>query len=538
VNNIVAEFSKFTPLNKANNLPWIAPLIPNPCSVKNEVAATIHRFGRAGKPADAAAVSRFSEFAKAFIRKLTPALRSDVKDFDQWLAGTNYTGGRKASLRKVRENPIILNHKSSVTGSFLKYEGYQKPKNPRAINAFSDEVKVIVAPIGEAADKATFRHRNFVKGMDASERPELMAELFGHSPVVETDFTSFESHHRGEFAEIIFYWMMHMTRGMNLPTHVRRLFAACIKGRNKCKFGLTRCSVDQTLMSGAAWTSSSNGVLNLLIMSYLWSDQFGLPVGEQADYAFNKFTGLIEGDDGICPAFPVNYALIESLGIDLKLEVKPYYGLASFCGIVCPPNSRDILYSPERLFRNFFVIPAKLKDRKQSVKDAYIRAKALSYRHSFGNAPVVGPIVRHVCKLTKSINVENVLTHFDVYQRDKIEIALKTKSHEKSNPISDSLRDHCSQVFGISVERQREMEEGFEKNLCSDVDLSSWMMPFDDEHTLMHVTREKWPEIPNQGHHLDEKIKNVIRNGGLQRQKRRVANNRCDGLFGSNVWSI
>ena len=39
--------------------------------------------------------------------------------------------------------------------------------------------------------------------------------------------------------------------------------------RNECSFKHVHASVDERLMSGALWTSSANGMLNLLLSSYI-----------------------------------------------------------------------------------------------------------------------------------------------------------------------------------------------------------------------------------------------------------------------------
>ena len=153
----------------------------------------------------------------------------------------------------------------------------------------------------------------------------------------------------------------------------------------------------------------------------MWSYEPQLSAQDQAEKAFKTFNAFIEGDDGICSKFEVNEQLIQALGIQLKMEEKPNYGLASFCGIVCPVGSRHIIYNPDKFLRNFFWLPIKFANRSQKDQDMYLRAKALSYLHSFGNCPIIGPISYEICKRTNTFNIkESILNEFDKYKRDQL----------------------------------------------------------------------------------------------------------------------
>nr|WRQ65642.1 RNA-dependent RNA polymerase [Tolivirales sp.] len=500
-----------------DRVPYLAPLVPNLRSMANQVAAIVHRFGREGKPQDSGEIGRFVKYCKAFILHFKPVLPGDVKDFDAWLETTSYPGPRKKVLREVYERGGIVSALIMISASFLKDEGYDKPKMPRGINSYSDLSKTIFGPIFQAIDKKTFQQRWFVKGMDVSERPELLDQEFGNKPVIETDFTSFESHHRGAFSKVIWFWMMHMMRGLNLPAYLRRMLAVAVKGDNRTKFSCVTAEVPQTLMSGALWTSSSNGVLNLMIMSYLWSrDKADEPVA-QADLAYTSFRGFIEGDDGITEAFPVDEEIITKLGIDVKLEVKRNYGCASFCGIVCPLGSRKILYNPKKFIRNFFWLPTAFAQAKGKAQDGYIRAKALSYLYNFSGCPVVAPICYEVCKRTSGYNfTENLSHHFDSYKWAEIQKVIKNPSFAKEEPtITWASRDHMANIFGITPLQQIQIENCFRAG--SFVDLSDWMMPFDDAHRRMHLFDYEPAKVPWGTPHMPDCIKKIIAAGGMGR---------------------
>jgi hypothetical protein len=451
---------------------------------------------------------------------MVPAIRADVPDFDEWLEGTNYTGSRRKELEKIHNEGGVLSWELLISESFLKDEGYMSWKYPRGINSYSDLSKTIFGPVFKAIDKATFNHKWFVKGMDISERPDLMFELFGESPVVETDFTSFEVHHRGVFSDIIHYWIMHMSRGLNLPNYLKKMLAVAIKGCNVTKFSGVEIHVPQTLMSGAVWTSSSNGVLNLLIMSYLWSFDASVPPKERAHRAFSSFNGLIEGDDGICSAFECDQSLVNHLGIDLKLEIKPNFGCASFCGINCAMGRREVLYDCRKFLRNFFILPGRLINAKKSTRDSYMRAKALSYLHDFHDCPIIGPIAFSVCEMTKSLNINGVVGYMDMYKRERLTKNLQKLSkgddwlRTKPN-IVPQVREHYQRVFGVSVEKQIELETAFLTNPhVKGCDLSQWMMPEDDDHKLMHVSDFDWKGCDRwKPYHMPDIIQHLLNEG-------------------------
>jgi len=508
----VAFYHHLGPLSSSGQ-PQLAPYIPNPKSIRNHLAATVHRFGRESKPSDISSVQRFTAYSKAFIKRFGSVDRSDILEFDEWLASCGYSGGRKTQLANLWDDDFNIDTRLLKSKLFLKWEGYLKPKHARGINSYSDESKLIFGPLFKSMDKCFFRERFFTKGTDVSERPGMLYDLFGERPVVETDFTSFESHHRGAFSDIVHYWMMHMMRGLRLPKGLQRLISVAVKGVNVCESQFITAHVPQTLMSGALWTSSSNGLLNLLVMSYLWSNNKADNPEDQANFAFDNFKGLIEGDDGITETFDVDQQLIDSLGIDLKLESVNNYGEASFCGIVCPVGSDDVLYDPKRFLRNFFWLPSKFERCKQSVKDGYIRAKALSYAHNFGGSPIVGPISRFICEHTKSINIQNVvLDSFDSYKREQLEKTINTRPDDEKL-VSDASREHVALKFGMSIKQQLHIENRVLRG--ESVDLSLWMMPDDDDHNLMHITEYESDGIRWTPNHLPPILAQILRDGHL-----------------------
>lgn len=441
--------------------------------------------------------------------------RSDVPGLEELIDQSNYPGPRKRVLKELYDNGDDITFKLLYCDAFQKDEGYSKPKMPRGIMSYSDMSKLIFSPIFKAVDEFTFKHKWFVKGMDVSERPYLLFNAFGSRPVVETDFTSFECHHRGVFSEIVYYWIMHMTRGLDLPGYLKRMLAVAVRKDNIVRFNGCKFQIPQTLMSGALWTSSSNGLLNLLIMSYLNTYDESLTGAAQAEKAFNSFNGFVEGDDGICEHFRVRADVIDRLGILLKFDECNNYGEASFCGIVCPVGANYTLYDPIKFLRNFYWLPNKFYESSERVQDAYLRAKALSYLYQFPKCPVVSELCFNVCERTRGVNIrDNVLTAFDSYKLNEINKAIEnattTKFHTKKPEIPDEARLHVSRKFKITVEEQKQFVENTLTG--KPVDLSEWMMP-DDMHNMSYHVTDVPQDVPLARNFMPKELSELIKTG-------------------------
>lgn len=432
--------------------------IASPKSTTNQISASTHRFGRKMPLPDEAAMKDFVRFSKTFIlTHFTPPTAADVPTFDEWLENSSYPPGRKKALRKVREE-FKLDHKIYESQSFGKHEAYMEDKHMRAINSPSDLSKVILGPLIYASDKATFKTKWFVKGSDPRDWPERLVELFGDRAVMETDFSSFEAHHRAAFAEIIHFWLTYMTG--HLSTELQKcLIERLVLGTNVAVFKYITVAIKQRLMSGALWTSSANGVLNLLIMAFL--NARSVSDAEPEELARNidaYFRGLVEGDDGICEKRGVKVELIRKLGLDLKFEEHDNFGHANFCGITCALDSRVILTDPIAVLRKFFVLPPKYMEADSSVQAELMRSKAISYLYLYHDCPIIGWLAYRVCELTRGRGV----------------ICLEKHAHEKwilrncdltsGKPwlvpprVSMSARQHMEAVFGVTVSKQLELE--------------------------------------------------------------------------------
>lgn len=490
--------------------PLLVPYAPSLRSTQNEVAAAIHRFGC--EMPHFHDVEPFVAYACEFIRQnLQPV--SVVPTWEEWIAQTPYSGARRRYFTKLRAEINTATRKTTSVQAFIKAEGYLEPKQPRAICSPSDESKVLLGPVCWAVDKSTFASvPYFVKGTDPRDWPSKLQELFQDGPVTCTDFSSFEAHHRGPMADIIKFWFRHMLRNVEGKRRHLRLIKAMIGERRSIKMPTTDVAVDERLMSGALWTSSSNGLLNLLIMSYLSLRATHRNVDGPALLQYlPEFRGLVEGDDGITSYVDIDSEDIKRLGLRLKMERHASFATAGFCSIYCDSASMDTVKDPLKTLRNFFVLPPQLQNAKRMKVLAMLRAKAMSMKYLAGNAPVVGPLADHVLELTRSVAIEPVTDYLSAWERELISRARQSKAWKQKAAVSESARLMVERVFKVSTLEQARIESGFQGHVM-EIDLADYANRTDAYHSATFVqSLSTEPHVPQWSNILDELLQELPR---------------------------
>jgi len=453
----------------------LAAYVPSMISTCNMKAAAMNRVGCAMpgdsnydgvETADEETVSDFRNYVRSFIQKKLPRCDRAMLSRQEWLDQASYPAGRKKQLQKLLEGLKQLEPKHFRCKSFLKWESYLKPKHPRGIYSYSDELKLFLAPLAQCWDKTLFQLKWFIKGTIPREWPAMLHELFGESEVDETDFTAFESHHRGVFAQLLAEAVEHVLSPLHDP-HVG-IITDLIKGRNVIEFKSLKVEVDERLMSGALWTSSANGFMNLMIMSYLTGKTMfpNSTAEERVDLIDTHFIGRVEGDDGICLSRGIEQSLIDRMGIRLKFETKPDYGRANFCGITCPIGSSTISADPNKIFRKFFLLPSKYMNFRSTKQLSLLRAKAMSYKYNYGDTPVIGAMCDWVLTRTRGFNVTDFTQELNWWEQEtmrRVQLSGMKAVLQKASP-STIDRLQMQECFGISEAQQELWERSFEDN--------------------------------------------------------------------------
>nr|WRQ65376.1 RNA-dependent RNA polymerase [Tolivirales sp.] len=489
------------------------------------IAASVHRFGRSmpNESGPSPMAQKFLAFCKLFIMKnFRPVTDDDIKHFGFWLRHTPYIQQRKAALARIRLELTKWGEQTAKSESFIKWEGYLEPKQPRAINSYTDESKVIIGMVQHAIDQATFRtrspegHRWFVKGSNPRTWRERMQTLFGDQQVMETDFSSFEAHHTDVFSEVVWFFVMHMLRNSAICGSFKRLVRRMMMGVNRSTFRYIETRVDQRLMSGAMWTSWANGVLNLLLMNFMCAETL-FPDADLSDLASapdDYFSGFVEGDDAIMLNRNIDPVLIKSMNIDLKFEIKQNFGEASFCGIVCDLAEPGVVTDPIKILRKFNTIPNKYLYSKPTVQLAYLRAICLSYATYLMDCPVVGQLCYTVLRRTRGFDVTRVSTELDSYRKHLLQEAIAEKAWLLEPHVTMAKRMLVERHFDISIEEQLRLEEGIRSSPEGSIylDLSRHMKANDLNHALNLVGRI----CPDHCHPYPKRIQEILDAQGLE----------------------
>lgn len=225
-------------------------------------------------------------------------------------------------------------------------------------------------------------------------------------------------------------------------------------GTNASRFTSIDAQVDQTLMSGAPWTSSANGMLNLLVMSYLTmrSRYPNAPVRELARLSQREFRGAFEGDDGLTPCADIDDELIRKLGVALKLEKHNSYRTASFCGIVCPVDGKTIVTDPLKSMCDFFVLSVQKSKMGFNKQAGLLRATAICYKHMYTNVPIIGALADAVLKKTRGHAVRDF---DDAHKREVYGHLLRTKfDYRQTAKPTMALRVAIETLYGFTPEFQ------------------------------------------------------------------------------------
>lgn len=422
--------------------------------------SAIHRFGARLPECQQSRIDDFVRFARRFIRvSIRRATADQPVSFKHWAETSSKPQTFIARLAKLRAERATLKPRDLINKSFIKFESYDKPKFPRSINSYEDVTKAVLGPIFRVVDECLFELKYFVKHINPVERASYLEEVLGGRSVVGTDFTSFESHHRREFAKLGCFWISHILRGLPDYEWARDLVCAMILGENTCRFSHVEAKILETLMSGAVWTSSLNGALNMLLMTYLVqrTKHPNLSSRELVRTVQSEFRGVFEGDDGLC-AGSVDPALVAEMGLKLKFKQFPDYTTASFCGIVkSSRSSTDILTDPVKVICDFPVLEAPYRAFKETKQLGLLRAKAMSLYCLYRNTPIIGPYARAWLRRTRSIQVDTqALTY---HQKEVLDFNKKVKFWQKDPEITMESRLAMEEIFGLDLAFQALFEE-------------------------------------------------------------------------------
>lgn len=508
------------PVLSTSGMAELIPYMWNQTQAASQAAAFGHRLACEMPDIDSTRASDLEKFARritATIPKLSTELLTSL-----WMDTRKYTKKVKIDFMEHR-----LDHFSAATyrdlvanTSFIKREMMCKAKHARGINSYSDASKAILGPWIKSVERTVFAHFPvFSKGTDPKDLPELLRTRLGDGPVMETDFTSMEGHHREVLMRVSRDMMLHVLDGA--PPVIKRIINRMCMGVNKCSFGCFTGEVAERLMSGALWTSLANGYLNFILLTYLRarSERPDDSVESLADNWSKYFDGLVEGDDGITKATELDERIISELGLRLKFERHNHFGDASYCGTRCSRDSDQIQCDPMKVLRNLVWVDPALKDAKRSKVLAQVRAKAMSYAHTYTGCPIVYPFAQRILELTAGINITDVAKFCrGSYEQKRLQRALDAKPWRTNSEITPGAREYMHARSGISPTEQERIEKELSAGTLEHgfrVDLGAYVAQADAEHVERHYT-PAGPVLPLHSHptpYRSDWLEAVLRDG-------------------------
>lgn len=461
-------------------------------NARNEYNGIVKRLIHAHKLPDRKLVRKVSEFVRKeilpFISPLPPAM-TDEELREEWNRDNSYTAKRKEKLTELAETHYATKNRPTKEilqcNMFMKDEFYEDKKHARLIISRTDTFKGIVGPYIHAFDKELFHghfSNHFVKGKDSAWKVARMKEIESKFPMfMETDYSSFEGSQCASIQNAIECQVLrHFLK--NYPkiwSYVKATFDPPSYDRKPKKNEKRKATFDISSRyhqlhlvgnrkSGEMWTSSGNGLTNLVIMMFLAKEKN------------LSWDGIVEGDDGF---FGVTNQDITSddyskLGFTIKLAYETDPNYLSFCGLRFSRNA-DLVVDPENLNRIGWVVKRQYFSAKKKKRLSLLKAKALSLLAEAPACPITSTLAK---SLIRNIRTKEDYSDLDAWYIDWLR-------HEKvdyTKEISEKTRLDFSIMFGIPVSTQKSIERSFMEDCLSNFFLpiqrphESWMKTYDE----------------------------------------------------------
>lgn len=204
--------------------------------------------------------------------------------------------------------------------------------------------------------------------------------------------------------------------------------------------------VPGTRMSGEMCTSLGNGFSNMIFARFV------------AHESGTDIIGVVEGDDGLfaCNG-PLNEKLFEEIGLRIKLESHDELTRASFCGIVCDVESRQVVTDPRAILADFGWIDSRYAKCSERKRRELLKVKALSLAYEYPNCPVISELAYSTLRilradrvvLRKAIESRSCNTYDRWFLQELSRNLDLVYSHRPT--VSESTRVLFEDLYGVSV---------------------------------------------------------------------------------------
>jgi len=385
-------------------------------------------------------------------------------DFEKWVA--RYPVKRQEELRLGREEAMrkgLLDAKDAKVSNFIKIEPTVNLTDPRNIVPREDVFMSVLGPFIAAVEHKAHKAPFLVKGINLRRRDRKMAKIMlKWKRFIEIDYARFDM--------TIFIAMLEAERTMVLSQfprqfwpEVHRAYDLMLKTVAKSSHG-TKYTKEGGRQSGDLTTSIGNGLLNRFAV---WFCLRKLPS--------NTWESLHEGDDGLigCSEEVLDEILenlnhLWVLGFQGKIDVYNDISQTSFCGrfLATSGGTLKSYADPLRTLAKLHLTCAN-GDPIQ-----LICAKAMSYKHTDAETPVIGPWARAVTnillprigEIKMRQQMERLLSTNELPWSYKMAVNKSNLDDALSScpgVVDEELRSVFAMRTGISIKQQLDLEECF-----------------------------------------------------------------------------
>lgn len=351
--------------------------------------------------------------------------------------------------------------------SFIKREFYSEVKTARIINSRSDEFKALCGAHIKLIENAITHNEHFVKTTTLATRAKRMKEIIDkYQYVVETDYSSFEGTQSCEFHQaceaVLFKHML--ANNIEVWSIIRPIFRRdhlekCISMPSQRREFMT---FEGSRMSGDLWTSLGNGFSNMMVFLFTLHRMSRLGMLNVTQDRPIDADWLCEGDDGYFAANVDFSAMFEQTATDLGLKMKMDHGQdindVSFCSTCVGPGGLPVPNFWRLLEKFGWVFEDEIithyTDKPTKAEMNLLWSKTLSLNASSQGIPILQPLSVRLAKIIKNHRVcKKWFSYWEIEQFGVLEWTIQ------EIPITMEMRHFFAQRFGVSVEKQFEVEK-------------------------------------------------------------------------------
>lgn len=172
-----------------------------------------------------------------------------------------------------------------------------------------------------------------------------------------------------------------------------------------------------------------------------------------------------------------------SLGIATKLEKHDNLNTASFCGNIFAPKDRRTLTNPIAKVVEFAWLPIKYRQTTFAFKMQLLRAKALSFKVSYPDHPVLSAFSSMVLRNTRAYTIrKSIIEGMPTWERDRyLENVVGSPKVQHVDQPGTQSRLLIDSLFKLPISTQLRLEDMFaNKHDLSPISLENFVIKSDD----------------------------------------------------------